>query len=500
MTVLALRLLPIATLLLICGCGAQDPVKAADRKLDETIARAQKAIAEVSATDAASRAASAQALRGAAQAAQPPAGALQGQKVAFALVKAGLVREAVRLDVMQADRIEVAQAVRSLSVRRNVDMAKFLQAMAAGLDAGGQESEELAARRQASTEERSRLQAGLDADQEALAALQEGVTAAEAAGLAKEQEADELRRKADASPTSSRDAMLKQVDAVRRESIRARTEAAAKGIEAASLQQRVGQGKALVASLEAELERLDQIGKDLASVREDRGEASRKLRQAASRLIETATADAKAMIKASAEELKPLDEAIAADLDQCAALYAQAFALNDDTAKSARMMAMSVRLSLLAHASRRAAHAAAEASALDAIQAIASDGAWAAAMREAGSQRDASLARADEAIKAVREGLDAGSDAMLASIRSRVDTLDRLRAEAAGKSGKPVAEAPAESPAPAEQPAAETPSEPANGDAPASEPAADPSAEPAADPAPASDPPADPPADPAWRS
>lgn len=107
---------------------------------------------------------------------------------------------------------------------------------------------------------------------------------------------------------------------------------------------------------------------------------------------------------------------------------------------------------------------------------------------------------ADEAIKAVREGLDAGSDAMLASIRSRVDTLDRLRAEAAGKSGKPAAEQPTESPAATEQPAAEASGEPTASEAPASEPAAEPPAEPAAEPAPATDPPADPPADPASRS
>ena len=487
MTAHAPRILPLASLLLLlCACGAQDPVKAVDRKLDETIAKAEKAMAEVSSVDAGSRAASARALRDAAQTAQAPAGALQGQKVAFALVKAGLVREAVRLDVMQADRIEVAQAVRSLQVRRNVDMAKFLQAMAAGLDAGGAEAEELSARRTASGEERSRLQAALESDREALAALQEGVTAAEAAGLSKEQEADELRRRADAAPATSRDAMLKQVDAVRRESIRARTEAAAKGIEAAALQQRVSQGEALVASLEAELQRLEQIGQDLGTIRADRGEASRKLRGAASRLIEAATADAKAMIKASAEELKPLDEAIASDLDQCAGLYAQAFALNDETGRSARLLAMSVRLSLLAHAARRAAHAAAEAAALDAIQAIASDSAWATAMREAGAQRDASLARADEAVKAIREGLDAGSDAVLASIRTRVDAIDRMRA-ASGAASSGAATAPA-----AEEPAAEAPASDAPAAEPAAEPATEPAAEPAAEPAPAGDPPADP--------
>ena len=485
------HLLPLASLLLLCNCGPQDPVKVVDRKLDETIARAEKAMAEVSGVDAAGRSASARALRDAAQAAQAPAGALQGQKVAFALVKAGLVREAVRLDVMQADRIEVAQAVRSLKVRRDVDMAKFLQAMAAGLDAGGAEGEELAARRTASGEERSRLQAALESDREALAALQEGATAAEAAGLAKEQEADALRQRADAAPAASRDAMLRQVDAVRRESIRARTEAAAKAIEAAALQQRVSQGEALVASLDAELSRLEQIGTDLGTIRADRGEASRKLRAAASALIEAATVEAKAMIKASAEELKPLDEAIASDLDQCAGLYAQAFALNDETGRSAKLLAMSVRLSLLAHAARRAAHAAAEAAALDAIQAIASDSAWAAAMREAGAQRDASLARADEAVKAIREGLDAGSDAVLASIRTRVDAIDRLRAAAGGASGGAAPPA-AEEPSPAETPASDAPATDAPAAEPTAEPAPEPAPEPAADPNPAADPPADP--------
>jgi hypothetical protein len=190
--------------------------------------------------------------------------------------------------------------------------------------------------------------------------------------------------------------------------------------------------------------------------------------------------------------LKPLDEAIASDLEQCAGLYAQALTLKDDEgkphimSKSAPLLAMSVRLSLLAHASRRAAHAAAEAAALDAIQAIASDGAWAAAMREAGSQRDASLARADDALRAIREGPDASSDALLAAIRSRVEAIDLMRTGATGKSTAPAAEAPApESPATSEPPASETPSEQAPGDAPASEPApvSEPPAEPAADPA-----------------
>lgn len=475
-------------LALTVACGEQDPAVLANRQLDESIRTAERALAEMSASTEAERAESARRLRDAARAAAP-ASARPAQRAAFDIVRAGLLRAAIRLDVIQADRLEIVQASRSLRIRSRVETAKLIRTIASGGATGHAGREALSTRRDETASRKASIVSELEAERERLAALEEGVEVAATTAAARELEAAAVQKQVEAQRSVSRDSAERRWAALRKEANRARTEGEAKAIDLAVTRSRIAEDEALAAAFDLEITRLEEAVASVESIQSDREGLRKKLLEAADALSAEAIQDAKALAQTTMESLKPLDESIRADLDQCANLYVQAASLGGESGASAKLLSTSMRLALLAHATRRAAHASAEADALDAIQAIASDAAWSDALQEIRRQRDASMATALEASRAVKEGLDGRDEALLATIRSRVDSIERLRASTPATTEAPVGDAPAQdSP---DAPAAPAASEPPPDAPPATEPTASPSSS-NSDPPPASEPPSDP--------
>ncbi|MFM1829795.1 MAG: hypothetical protein RLZZ558_135, partial [Planctomycetota bacterium] len=400
---LALRTLPWIVVSLVAACVEQDPAVRAAAELDQAIRKADRAMAEVAMDTAEGRQGSSDALRAAAGAVRAPSDALPAQKAAFGMVKASLLRAAVRLDTIDADRLEIAQIQRAESVARDATMASFLRTMAdAGVDDAGSR-DQIEERLRGSRQEQSMVEASLESDRAAMEELEDALAQLQAEADAMDAQAEQLRREADAAPATAREALLRRVDETRKEAIRAHTLAAGRQIERSTLQQRLMQAETAVAALAAEQQRLDDISRDLEGIRRDRQDAHRLLGEAADALVERATTQARDLVQSAGEALRPLNQRISDDLEQAAGLYQQAVSLRGETGASASLQAASARLALAAINVRRSAHAAAEAACVDALLALASESDWREALAAMRADRDASSAKAADAFSAAME-------------------------------------------------------------------------------------------------
>ncbi len=481
----ALRTLPWIALSLMAACSEQDPAVRAAAELDQAIRKADRAMAEVALDTTEGRRGSSDALRAAAAAVRAPSDALPAQKAAFGMVKASLLRAAVRLDTIDADRLEVAQIRRAESVARDAAMANFLRTMAdAGVDEAGSRSQ-IEARIRESRQAQAMAQESLESDRASMEELEDALTQLQAEADAKDAQAEQLRREAEAAPAATRETLLRRVDETRKEAIRAHTLAAGRQIERSTLQQRLMQTETAVAALTAEQERLDGITRDLEGIRRERKDAQRLLGEAADALVERATVETRALVQSAGEALRPLNQRISDDLEQAAGLYQQAVSLRGETGASASLQAASARLALAAINVRRSAHAAAEVACVDALLAMASESSWREALAAMRADRDAASAKAAEAFSAAMDALGTSSDRSMELVRERAEGVRRTLA-AAAKPDDAMSDGggempPSEEPAPEDLPA-ETPAEPSE-DMPAVEPATEPGADPAADPA-----------------
>lgn len=481
----ALQTLPWIAFWLVAACSEQDPAVRAAAELDQAIRKADRAMAEVAMDTAEGRSGSSDALRAAAAAVRAPSDALPAQKAAFGMVKASLLRAAVRLDTIDADRLEVAQIRRAESVARDAAMASFLRTMAdAGVDQASSRSQ-IQARMQESRQAQAVAQESLETDRAAMEELEDALAQLQSEADAKDAQAEQLRREAEAAPATAREALLQRVDQTRKEAIRAHSLAAGRQIERSTLQQRLMQAETAVAALAAEQERLEDITRDLEGIRRERSDAQRLLSEAADALVDRATAQARELVQSSAEALRPLNQRISDDLEQAAGLYQQAVSLRGETGASASLQAASARLAMAAINVRRSAHAAAEAACVDALLALASESSWREALAAMRADRDAASAKAAEAFSAAMDALGSSSDRSMELVRERAEGVRRTLVGAAkpddamtdGGGEMP----PAEEPAPEDTPAA-TPTDPMQ-DAPAEVPASEPGTDPAADPA-----------------
>jgi hypothetical protein len=475
------RTLPWIVVSLVAACVEQDPAVRAAAELDQAIRKADRAMAEVAMDTAEGRQGSSDALRAAAGAVRAPSDALPAQKAAFGMVKASLLRAAVRLDTIDADQLEIAQIRRAESVARDATMASFLRTMAdAGVDEAGSR-DQIEARRRVSRQEQSMVEASLESDRADMEELEDALAQLQAEADAKDAQAEQLRREADAAPATAREALLRRVDETRKQAIRAHTMAAGRQIERSALQQRLMQAETTVAALAAEQQRLDDISRDLEGIQRDRQDAERLLDEMADALVERATAEARDLVQSAGEALRPLNQRISDDLEQAAGLYQQAVSLRGETGASASLQAASARLALAAINVRRSAHAAAEAACVDALLALASESDWREALAAMRADRDAASAKATEAFSAAMEALGSSSDRSMELVRERAEGVRRTLAGAA-RPDEAMTDGGGEMP-PAEEPTSgDMPTDPSQ-DMPAEEPATEPGTDPAADPA-----------------
>ncbi|MGA1266652.1 MAG: hypothetical protein ACO32J_05685, partial [Phycisphaerales bacterium] len=186
------RTLPWIVVSLVAACVEQDPAVRAAAELDQAIRKADRAMAEVAMDTAEGRQGSSDALRAAAGAVRAPSDALPAQKAAFGMVKASLLRAAVRLDTIDADQLEIAQIRRAESVARDATMASFLRTMAdAGVDEAGSR-DQIEARRRVSRQEQSMVEASLESDRAAMEELEDALAQLQAEADATDAQAEQL--------------------------------------------------------------------------------------------------------------------------------------------------------------------------------------------------------------------------------------------------------------------------------------------------------------------
>jgi hypothetical protein len=473
----------LCSLSLLAACGdasSLDPQRAAAAKYEQALTSARKVLAEVAVADAAANRASADSLRSTAASCRAPSDSLPGQKAAFALTSAQLLREAARLDAVAIEQVQARQRAAADQLVSALQSARSLKQLQGAMPSA---DDEQARTLRKAIDDASAAAAELETN--ARAAMTE-VEAKQAAAESASREAIELdaeaagkRNQAAAATNSAQAQALTEACArVVAQAIDARQAAArAEAIvrtarpDAEAMQRRAEAFRAQQARLQSDLEALEAAGAS-------RSKANRSLAEASGAAMEKARLAADALEKASAE-LKGLFTTAAESLEQAASLSQQGSSLPGPQGSSAKMSAASTHLAQAMLHERWAGGAAMEAAALDAMAAASGDSKWSRLAASARDDRTSASAKALAALEAADNDIASDQASTLASLKARITEARKLLEGPKPAEATATPESPASSTGDQPSDSGSTQAEAPTGSAPTGDPSAAPPAEPA---------------------